>query len=160
MHSLTTIQAANNAASAEARAKASPSSSYNVRPNGDILVAWHPTGKRRRSTTISGEQAEAFVAGLKQATTKTGKIPQRAIDKLVYDIVAPAPVFEVQSLVNGTQFGITKRRDHDVIGRKTLGPRKSKQFASELAGITVNPERAPHKHKEAVSRLAATYFGD
>lgn len=158
MHSLTSIQAANNAAAAEAKAKASPSSSYNVRPNGDVLVAWHPAGARRRSTTISGEQAEAFLDGLKQATTKTGKIPQRALDKLVYDIVAPAPVFEVQSLVNGTQFGITKRRDHDVIGRKTLGPRKSKRFAAELAGITVNPERAPKKHKEAVSRLAATYF--
>ena len=160
MHSLTTIQAANNAASAEARAKASPSSFYNVRPNGDVLVAWHPVGKRRVSKTLTFEQAAKFVIDIETARTKTGKIPQRAIDKLVYDIVAPAPVFEVQSLVNGTQFGITKRRDHDIIGRKTLGPRKSKRFAQELAGITVNPERAPHKHREAVSRLAATYFGD
>lgn len=158
MHSLTAIRAANNTAAANAAAAAVPSSSYNVRPDGSVLVAWHPSGARRRSTTISGEQAATFRAGLKQATTKTGKIPQRALDKLVYDIVAPAPVFEVQSLVNGTQFGITKRRDHDVIGRKTLGPRKSKRFAAELAGITVNPERAPKKHKEAVSRLAATYF--
>ena len=160
MHSLTTIQAANNAAAAEAKAEASPSSSYNVRPNGDILVAWHPAGARRRSTTITDSTAAAFLAGLKQATTKTGKIPQRAVDKLVFDIVAPAPVFEVQALLNGNRFGITKRRGHDIVGRKTLGPRKSKQFASELAGITVYPDRAPKKHKEAVSRLAATYFGD
>lgn len=158
MHSLTSIQAANNAAAAEAKAKASPSSSYNVRPNGDILVAWHPAGQRRRSTTVTGEQAATFRANLKQATTKTGKVPQRALDKLIYDVVAPAPVFEVQSLVNGTQFGLTKRRDLDILGRKTLGPRKSKQFAAELAGISVNPDRAPKKYKEAVSRLAATYF--
>lgn len=158
MHSLNAIQATNNAAAAEAKAKASPSSSYNVRPNGDVLVAWHPAGQRRRSTTITGEQAHEFQRSLDLARTKTGKIPQRAIDKLVYDIVAPAPVFEVQKLANGTQFGLTKRRDHDIIGRKTLGPRKSKQFAAELTGITVNPERAPRKYKEAVSRLAATYF--
>ena len=158
MHSLNNIQAANNAASAEAKAKASPSSSYSVRPGGSVLVAWHPAGQRRRSTTVAGEQAAAFQQGLDLARTKTGKIPQRAVDKLVFDIIAPAPVFEVQTLLNGKQFGITKRRDHDIIGRKTLGPRKSKQFASELAGITVNPERAPKKHKEAVSRLAATYF--
>ena len=158
MHSLSTIQKENNRASAAAKAAATPSSSYNVRPNGDVLVAWHPAGSRRRSTTITGEQAYEFQRSLDLARTKTGKIPQRAIDKLVYDIVAPAPVFEVQNLVNGTQFGITKRRDHDVIGRKTLGPRKSKRFAAELANITVNPERAPKKFKEAVSRLAATYF--
>lgn len=158
MHSLSTIQAANNTAAANAKAEASPSSSYNVRPDGSVLVAWHPAGSRRRSTTITGELAGAFVADLKRVTTKTGKIPQRAIDKLVYDIVAPAPVFEVQTLLNGKQFGITKRRDHDVLGRKTLGPRKSKRFATELAGITVNPDRARNKYAEAVSRLAATYF--
>ena len=158
MHSLNSIQAANNTAAANAKAQASPSSSYNVRPDGSVLVAWHPAGSRRRSTTITGELAGAFVADLKRVTTKTGKIPQRAIDKLVYDIVAPAPVFEVQTLLNGKQFGITKRRDHDVLGRKTLGPRKSKRFATELAGITVNPDRARNKYAEAVSRLAATYF--
>jgi hypothetical protein len=160
MHSLTSIQAANNAAAAEAKAKAAPSSSYSPRPNGDVLVAWHPPGQRRRSTTISGETAATFRAGLKQATTKTGKIPQRALDKLIYEIVAPAPKFEVQTLLDGKQFGITKRRDHDILGRKTLGPRKSKRFAAELAGITVSPERAPNKYRDAVSRLAATYFGD
>ena len=160
MHSLSTIQAANNAAAANAKAEAAPSSSYNLRPDGTVLVAWHPPGQRRRSTTISGETAATFRAGLKQATTKTGKIPQRTLDKLVYDIVAPAPKFEVQTLLDGKQFGITKRRDHDILGRKTLGPRKSKRFAAELAGITVNPDRAPNKYRDAVSRLAATYFGD
>ena len=158
MHSLSTIKKENNRAIANAVAASIPSSSYNVRPNGDILVAWHPQGARRRSTTITGEQAGAFLAGLQLSKTKTGKIPQRAVDRLIYDIVAPAPRFEIQTLLNGERFGITKRRDGNIEGRTTLGPRKSKRFALELAGITINPERARNKYAEAVSRLAASYF--
>lgn len=159
MYAVSTINKINAEAAAKAKAEASPSSSFNQRPNGDVLVSWHPAGQRRSSKTLTGEAAASFLSSVKLATTKTGKVPQRTLDRLIHDIVAPAPVFEVGVNPYTGQVTIAKRRDHDILGRKTLGPRVSKRFQAELASITVSPDRAPKKYKAAVSSLASTYYG-
>lgn len=158
MYSISTIQKHNAEASAKAIAEAQPHTSYQLRPNGDVLVALHPPGQRRSSRTLTGQDAAEFRSELARITTKTGKVPQRGLDRLIGEILLPAPTYEVLSAQGARQITLTKRRNHDILARKVLGPRVSARFQAERDSITINPERAPRKYQEAVQRLAASYF--
>lgn len=132
-----------------------PRASYTPRPNGDVLIAWHPTGARRRSTTLTGLEAAEFADAIATGTTKNGKVPQRLIDALVGERLAPAPTYHFARVLNGTRIDITRRAEGQAPKVRTLSARKSTAFLKDLEGINV---RGTKKQAEAESRLAATYF--
>ena len=119
-----------------------------------------PGGQRRRTTTLycSGTldgPAQTFLKEIHLGTTKSGKVPQRLIDRLVAEHLAPAPTFTFSRVLNGTRIDVTKHVQGETPKVKTLGPRKSASFLKDLDGITV---RGSKKRKEAESNLAASYF--
>lgn len=157
MNSLSTIQRQDLPSST------APKASFTIRPNGDVLIAWHPPGQRRKTKLLSNSkldgagfsEADHFRSDIHLGTTKGGKVPQRLIDRLVGEHLAPAPTYTFTKVLNGTQVDITEHKQGEVPKVRTLGPRKSAAFLKDVDGITV---RGSVKRKDAESRLAQTYF--
>jgi hypothetical protein len=149
MNSITDVQ--------KDKAANATTTSYTIKPTGDVVISWAPADARRRSKTLTGFEAEAFTAHLDKYRTKTGKIPARVSHNAILDILAPAPVFKVGT-TNGDPVSVTKIREGFLTFSRDIPSRKRAPFAAEYTRIKTLAEKKPRVAERELAALCEPLF--